>query len=71
MQLGLYGNTSFRNGITLEGFLDYNFLSEKIVTELQFGKRITQDLYGVVEARYNGFRIEDPFSLGIGLEWKF
>lgn len=71
-QLGLYGNTSFRDGdITLDGYLDYNFTPKKIVIDLQFGKRIKGNLYGVLEARYNGFMEKDSFGLGIGLEWKF
>lgn len=72
MQLGLYGNTSFRDGdITLDGYLDYNFKPKKTVFDLQLGKRIKDNLYGVVEVRYNEFMKEDSFGLGIGLEWKF
>ena len=71
MQAGLYGNAVFRNGdITVDGFMDYNFEPRKVVADLQIGKRIDDDLYAVIEGRYNGFMPKDNFGVGIGLEWK-
>ncbi len=72
MQLGIYGNKNLRRGdLTLDGYLDYNFSPKKIVTDLQVGKRIKGGVYGVIEARYNGFLPKNSFGIGIGLEWKF
>lgn len=72
MQAGIYGNSTLFDGeITLDGFFDYNFKPKKMVTELQAGKRIQGNLYGVVEGGYNGFQEKDTVGIGIGLEWKF
>ncbi len=71
MQLGINGNASFFDGdLTLDGFFDYNFKPGKSVTDLQLGYRLVDNLYGVVEARYNGFLPERNIGTGIGLEWK-
>ena len=71
MQLGLYGRKGFNEGdIYLEGFFDYNFEPNRIVSELQIGKRIFGELYFVVEGRYSGF-LEGDIGLGIGLEYVF
>jgi len=70
VQIGVYGSKSFNNGNEyVEGFADYNFKPKKFVGEVQFGKRIKDNLYGVVEGRYNGFRV-DKKGAGFGLEWK-
>lgn len=72
MQVGLHGNKSFNDkDITLEGYLDYNLKPKKVVTDLQLGKKINGNLYGVIEGRYNAFMQENSFGAGIGLEWKF
>lgn len=68
MQLGVYGNKKLDDEY-IEGFVDYNFKPGKFVGEVQAGKRIGGNLFGVVEGRYNGFR-DDDLGLGIGLEWK-
>ncbi len=71
MQLGINGNASFFDGdLTLDGFFDHNFKPGKSVTELQLGYRLVDNLYGVVEARYNGFLPERNIGAGVGLEWK-
>ena len=73
IQLGVYGNTSFLDGdLTLDGFLDYNSKPGKVVTDLQVGYRLKDNLYAVVEGRYNGFLPKDQqLGAGLGLEWKF
>lgn len=70
-QLGLYGKKIFNKGdFYIGGYWDYNFKPDKVVTDIQFGKRIKDNLYFVVEGRYNGFKKEKE-GIGIGLEWKF
>lgn len=70
MQFAVYGNKRFNESNEyMEGFVDYNFKPETFVGEIQFGKRINGNLFGVVEGRYNGFR-EDKYGVGLGLEWK-
>ena len=72
MQLGLYGKKSFNQGnIYVGGFLDYNFKPNKIVSEIQLGKRIADNLYFVVEGRYSGFIEKNNLGIAAGLEWKF
>ncbi len=71
-QVVLCGRKNFRNGdYYVEGFLDYNFKPGVVVSELQFGKRIHKKLFGVVEARHNGFMGRQSWRLGAGLEWNF
>ena len=73
MQLGTSGNVSFLEGdLTIDSFLDYNFRPGKVVTDLQVGYRLKDNLYAVIEGRYNGFLPQDQqFGAGPGLEWKF
>lgn len=73
MQLGVNGNAHFFDGdLTLDSFFDYNFKSGKVVTDLQAGYRLRDNLYVVVEGRYNEFLPKDQQpSAGLGLEWKF
>lgn len=71
MQFAVYGNKRFNNGNKyVEGFADYNFKPEIFVGEVQFGKRINGNLFGVIEGRYNGFK-KDHIGIGAGLEWRF
>lgn len=71
-QLIFYGGKQFKNGdMYVDGFLDYNFKSDVVVTEVQFGKRVYKDLFAVGEVRYNGFMQKDNFGVGLGLELKF
>ncbi|MBS3151694.1 hypothetical protein J4443_04915 [Candidatus Woesearchaeota archaeon] len=70
IQLGVYGNKRFTEGNEyIEGFVDYNFKLGKFVGEVQLGKRIKGNLFGVIEGRYNGFR-SNKNGIGAGLEWK-
>ena len=72
IQVVFYGNRSFRKGdIIFDGFFDYNFKPRKIVIEIQVGKRLDGNLYGVVEGRYNGFKEKGKSGVGVGLEWRF
>jgi len=73
IQLGVSGNVNFLDGdLTLDSFLDYNFKPGKVVTDLQIGYRLKDNLYAVIEGRYNGFLPKDQqLSAGPGLEWKF
>ncbi len=73
MQLGVSGNAHFFDGdLTLDGFLDYNFKPGAVVTDLQVGYRLKDNLYAVIEGRYNGFLPKDQqLGVGLGLEWKF
>lgn len=70
-QIVFYGNKGF-NDYTwyVDGFLDYNFDSKKVVSEIQLGRKIWGDLYGIVEARHNGFfEQDDQWGVGVGLEF--
>lgn len=70
-QVVVYGQARFLGGnLTLDGYLDYNFKPEKIVTDLQAGYRISGGLSAVVKGRYNSFLPEERGGLGVGLEWK-
>ena len=71
-QLGLYGKKTFNKGdFYIGGYWDYNFKPNKIVSDIQFGKRIKDNLYFIVEGRYNGFKDKkNRNGVGIGLEWK-
>lgn len=75
MQLVLYGEKRFRKGESyVRGFMDLNFKDEGAIpfTEVQVGKRLKDNLYFVVEGRYNGFvKGKDSIGLGVGLEYKF
>jgi hypothetical protein len=72
MQVAVYGRKEFKEGdIYIGGFFDYNFKPNKIVTEVQTGKRIADGLYFIVEGRYNGFLPEEKIGVGIGLEYQF
>jgi len=72
-QLGIYGKKMFNNGdFYVGGYFDYNFKPDSIVTDLQFGKRIKENLYFIVECRLNEFRAKgDQKGIGVGLEYKF
>ncbi len=70
IQLGLYGIKEFGDN-RIDGFLDYNFDPKKIVTEIQYGRKISENLYGIVEGRYNGLAKTDRSGIGIGLQWDF
>ena len=70
IQIGVYGNKKFNEGDEyVEGFVDYNFKPGKFVGEVQVGRRIKGNLFGVIEGRYNGFKPRKTVS-GAGLEWK-
>jgi len=70
-QIGVYGKKDFNNkDMYVEGFLDYDFDTNKVVSEVQFGKKLKDKLYGVIEGRYNGYSDEN-FGVGIGLEYNF
>ena len=73
MQLGTSGKVSFLDGdLTFDSFFDYNFKPGKVVTDLQVGYRLKDNLYVVIEGRYNGFLPRDQqLGAGPGLEWKF
>ena len=72
-QLGIYGKKTFSNGdFYVGGYFDYDFKSDAIVTDLQFGKRIKENLHLIVKGRLNEFRAKgDQKGIGVGLEWKF
>jgi hypothetical protein len=75
-QIVLAGEKNFRNrDIYLRGFMDVNLKSEKIVGEVQFGKRLgdkKSNWYGIIEGRYNGFLEKNQqIGIGIGIERKF
>ncbi len=69
-QFSFAGRKNFNPKTYLEGYFDYNSKPDKIVSELQFGRNLTGNLFGVIEYRHNGFRT-DPRGVSIGLEWKF
>ena len=71
-QAVLYGRKNFKKGdYYIEGFLDYNFKPDNVVSEIQLGRRLYKKLYGVVEARHNGFMGNRAWGVGVGLEWNF
>jgi len=71
-QMVIAGRKEFKKGdMYIEGFLDYNFKPGIAFSQVQVGKRIHKNLYGVLEGRFNGFRLGNEFSAGIGLEYKF
>jgi hypothetical protein len=72
-QLGIYGKKTFNKGdFYIGGYWDYNFKPDKIVSDIQFGKRIKDNIYFIVEGRYNDFKNKkNKKGIGMGLEWKF
>ncbi len=72
MQVVLYGGKSFKEGkYYVEGFFDYNFRPENVVSEVQLGRRLGKKWYAVVEGRHNGFIKGNEWGVGLGLEKKF
>jgi hypothetical protein len=63
----------------LSGFLDQNFNIDlpdtypkhPIVTEIQFGARLFDHLYAVVEYRINEFRPSENHNAAVGIQYKF
>ena len=71
-QVVVYGRKNFREGDWyVEGFFDYNFKPEKVVSEVQVGRRLHKNLYAVIEARHNGFMGKNAWGVGLGLAWNF
>ena len=66
-QLALSGAKKFGDNY-VEGFFNYNFKPKNIVTEIQYGRRLIGDLFGVAEFRHDGYKNSNGVSLG--LEWK-
>ncbi len=66
-QLSGYAKKSFGKYL-VEGFIDYNSDSKKVVSEVQVGKKIANDLSIVVEGRYNGYKKGNEKGIAIGLE---
>ncbi len=69
-QFSFSGRKNFNLKTYLEGYFDYNSRPGKVVSEIQFGRNLTSNWFGVIEFRHNGFRA-DPRAVAIGLEWKF
>ncbi|MFA4820073.1 MAG: hypothetical protein WC613_03905 [Candidatus Aenigmatarchaeota archaeon] len=66
-QLALSGVKKFGDNY-VEGFFNYNFKPNNIVTEIQYRRRLVGDLFGVAEFRHNGYKNSN--GTGLGLEWK-
>ncbi|MBI4444283.1 MAG: hypothetical protein HY645_00120 [Acidobacteria bacterium] len=69
-QFHFSGLKNFGQNTYVEGFFDYNMKPDRIVTEWQVGRRVSGNLFGIIEFRHSGFRRE-PRGIGVGLEWKF
>ncbi|QDT07284.1 hypothetical protein K227x_57110 [Rubripirellula lacrimiformis] len=60
--------------VYISGFADHNInhhgaTSSTWVEETQLGVRVVDEWYLVAEQRYNGFRVGDESSLGLGIEY--